>query len=208
MGTRGTFGFYYKGKYYMIYNHFDSYALYDDLKREIIIAILNGTFDTWASRVENLICVDESIPPTDEEIEKLKKYCRYGSSYHNDWHYLLNECQGSYERVLDAGYYISHLINDEPAFIHDTIFMEYSCVLDFDKRTFRAYEFDKLVSEESIDSFYPKELNIETDEMCPNCLDNHDDDDNENQMLKLACDHIICNNCYLKTLKCVFDCKQ
>lgn len=38
MGTRGLFGFYYKGKYYLCYNHFDSYFSYlgKNLIREII----------------------------------------------------------------------------------------------------------------------------------------------------------------------------
>jgi len=44
MGTRGHFGFRYKKKYYMIYNHFDSYfeGLGKDLLEEIKEMINNN----------------------------------------------------------------------------------------------------------------------------------------------------------------------
>lgn len=80
MGTRGSFGFYYKGKYYMVYNHFDSYNLYRDLITEIMIAVVNGTFQSWITKLENIQCVTRDRVPTEEEIKKLGKYADFSVS--------------------------------------------------------------------------------------------------------------------------------
>ena len=72
MGTRGKYGFVYKGKRYMMYQHCGASPaeLGTRLLREIRKAIKNGTFDQWKEMLEKIKVVDEKIPPTAEDIEK------------------------------------------------------------------------------------------------------------------------------------------
>lgn len=154
MGTRGYVVFLYKGKYYAIYNHFDSYDLYKNLKKEIIDAIKNGTFDSWKSKVENIVCVDTNLPPTDEQVEKLKPYTdlKVSSKNKHDWYCLLRETQGSFVKVLDAGYIENHLENKQFESIFD-MFNEYTCVLDLDLMKFISYVGDKIVKIDDLNEF-------------------------------------------------------
>jgi len=57
MGTRGYFGFYYKGTYYICYNHWGSYArgLGSTLVGEIVKAMEDGLFSSWLTTLENRI---------------------------------------------------------------------------------------------------------------------------------------------------------
>lgn len=108
MGTRGHFGFHYKGKYYLVYNHWDSYP--SELGASIVNQIKNMlktmSFSEIGEKVKNLIVVNNSVEPTDEEIEKLKKYTNLDVSNQStsDWYCLLRECQGDLEKVLESGY--------------------------------------------------------------------------------------------------------
>lgn len=79
MGTRGLFGFRYKGRYYLMYNHWDSYfsGLGIDLLKEIKEAIDNGTFNQWIELFKSITIVDdgkkENYLDTDEDYEE--EYC-------------------------------------------------------------------------------------------------------------------------------------
>jgi tetrahydromethanopterin S-methyltransferase subunit B len=136
MGTRGYFGFRYKGKYYMVYNHFDSYDLYDMLIMEIVSAIDNKTFDTWITKLENIKCITCDMIPTQEQIDSLQKYTdlTVSSRSTNDWYCLLRKCQASYESVLDAGI-IQNCVNEDGSLMHE----EFTHVLNFDDNTFISY---------------------------------------------------------------------
>jgi hypothetical protein len=78
MGTLGLFGFVYKGKYYLAYNHFDSYpsGLGIYLINELISAIKNNQLGNWIKMLENIKVIYEldNIVPTEEDIKKLEPY--------------------------------------------------------------------------------------------------------------------------------------
>jgi len=63
MGTRGLFGFRYKGRYYLMYNHWDSYfsGLGVKLLQEIKDAIDNGTFTQWIELFKSVTIVDNNV---------------------------------------------------------------------------------------------------------------------------------------------------
>lgn len=120
MGTRGLFGFYYKKKYYFVYNHFDSYpkGLGNKLIKEIIDMIKNNEMEKWIEMLINIKVVFE----TDKS---------------EDWYYKLHENQGSFKKTLESGY----LLTDDSyknKYTND-IFIEYSYVLDFDHKIFRFF---------------------------------------------------------------------
>jgi len=116
MGTRGLFGFFYKGKYYVAYNHFDSYTsgLGVWVVTELEKAIKENKIEEWKQLVDNLKEVNCNVPPTEEEIEKLKEYANLGVSYqkYEDWYCLLHKCQGSLSKVLESGYIVNCVNKD------------------------------------------------------------------------------------------------
>lgn len=152
MGTRGLFGFYYKGKYYVVYNHFDSYksglgrSIVDQIKK----AMLEGTFGEWKELLEKIIEVDQSVPPSQEEIEKLKEYAnlKVNRRTYQDWYCLLHRCQGSLDKVLKSGYIVNSV--DE----NGTPYWEsYNYIVNFDTERLdfwsdhnlkKSYSFDSL----------------------------------------------------------------
>ena len=140
MGTRGLFGFCYKNKYYLVYNHLDSYPswLGKNLVAEIISAIKNNTFDEWLPKLLSLKIIDQSNPvePTSDDISKLTSTTNLGVSTQsqNDWYCLLRQCQGSYLSVLNSGYLLQ---NSDKAGCD--LFIEFCYVVNFDDKTFDYY---------------------------------------------------------------------
>lgn len=142
MGTRGLFGFCHKGKYYMVYNHWDSYpnGLGNQLIEEILTAIKNGDFDNWSKKLDNLKIIDDhSSLPSENDKKNLSKYTCLSVSSHNDndWYCLLRHCQGSFKNVLESGY----LLNCCPS---GEMYEEYAYVINFDTGHFDFYVGDKL----------------------------------------------------------------
>jgi len=130
MGTRGKFGFYYKGKYYMCYNHFDSYPSY--LGVHLILEILKADLDEWTKLLESMKEVSQAVKPTAEDIEKLKKYTdlTVSSCSKQEWFCLLRLTQGSFYHVLQAGYMENaYGCNMGELYVY---------VLNLDKKEFRA----------------------------------------------------------------------
>lgn len=144
MGTRGLFGFYYKGKYYVVYNHFDSYpeGLGSDIINEIKKAILEGKLDEWKNKLININIVNEDKVPTSEDIERLAYFTDLSVSRGStsDWYCLLRRTQGSLEKVLDSGYIINSV--DSAGCPR---FEEYAYILNFDTNLFDFYEGDTFV---------------------------------------------------------------
>lgn len=131
MGTRGLFGFRYKGKYYMVYNHFDSYpeGLGADLVKQIKQAIKNGKIEEWKNKVLEMEDISGTVP-TEEQIKFLETRTLNIGDDTTDWYCLLKETQGSLQNMLDAKYFESYT-NDysEPSL---NVFIEYCYVVNLD----------------------------------------------------------------------------
>ncbi len=136
MGTRGHFGFRYKKKYYMIYNHWDSDELGYDLLEEIKEMIRNNQFDEWLTLFLKLKFVTEEDEPTDEDVEKCKEHYDATVGFRTPYNYynLLRKCQGSFKKVLNSGYAL--LVKNGS--LENDLFIEYCYVLDFDEKQFYA----------------------------------------------------------------------
>jgi len=146
MGTKGIYGFYYKGVYYLFYNHDGSYpsGLGAKLIKEIRKAILEGNINEWKSKLLALKAVNYNDEPTKDDIEKLREYTdlRVSGRSTSDWYCLLRKCQGSYLNILNAGYYVY------PG--RDLFSEQYSYVLNFDTNKFECYAISDKIGEYSL----------------------------------------------------------
>ena len=95
MGTRRLIIIVFKGRIITLYNHWDSYlsGLGFNLIRELINLFKNYTLDELVEILSHVKIVSEDIPPTNEEIELLKKYTdpKVSSQTFTDWYCLLRE---------------------------------------------------------------------------------------------------------------------
>lgn len=154
MGIRGIFGFYYKGKYYVVYNHCDSYPsnLGVCIVKEIRDAIENGVFNRWLEMLLTLKVVHYKDKPTSDDIEKCKEFTDLTVSTKsvNEYYCLLRKCQGSINKVFKSGYLLNHADNDLIIDPHDDI--EYGYVINYDtnkldfhsKEGIKSFDFDNL----------------------------------------------------------------
>ena len=146
MGTRGLVCFKYKGKYYCIYNHWDSYfeGLGLDLVNEIKAAIKDGTFDEWKNMLEKCKIIDENENPTYDDIEKLKDVTdlKVSSQSTSDWYCLLRNTHGSFIKPLEVGYLKLHNLNLNTLSPCD-LFIEYTYLLNLDVNTFTPCAYGK-----------------------------------------------------------------
>jgi len=129
MGTRGKFGFLYKGKLYMCYCQYDSYP--SNLGVHLLLEILHADLEEWKKLLEQIKEISNNVKPTPEDIEKLKKYtCLDVSSQSTeDWYCLLRFTQGSFYHVLNSGYMEN---------VEGNMYEEYTYVLDLDNMVFKA----------------------------------------------------------------------
>ncbi len=127
MGTRGKFGFFYKGKYYLCYNHRDSYP--SGLGVSLLEQVLKANLDEWLKLAKNLHDIEydsDDSDDSDDESYRDGPYCFLGM-LHN----------GAIDNVYGVD-----------------CFEDYTYVLDFDNKVFKAfngYSFDvtiKLEKEE------------------------------------------------------------
>eukprot|EP01084_Bolivina_argentea_P034726 64315_1 len=145
MGTRGLYMLHYEGKYYIVYNHDDSY--YCGLCRKLLFEVKHAyqkdrTFALWKFKIKQLKSVRTT--PTPEDIKQLKKYTDLTVSQQNtnDWYCLLKKCQGSFVRVLDSGHIIFPIETSLKKIIKQHITgnymdIEYFYILDLDVSEFR-----------------------------------------------------------------------
>jgi hypothetical protein len=153
MGTRGLFGFLYKGIYYIFYNHWDSYpaGLGKNLINEIKKAIVENRLDEWKEKVTLMRIIKEGDLPTSEDIENLK-WCTdlsVDNRSTSNWYCLLRGCQGSFEGVLKSGICLEGY-SLENAY---SCWADYSYVLDFDTNTFKIYGgYEVTLSLDNLDS--------------------------------------------------------
>jgi hypothetical protein len=148
MGTQGLYGFYYNGKYYLVYNHYDSYpdGLGNNLIDEIKYALETNRFEQWKRLLIACKVVTDDDVPTQNDIDMLRNFTNLSVSSQktDDWYCLTREIQGSFISILDSGYiytdehYKNKLVGD--------IFIEYSYVLDFDQMIFKIYTSDGFIN--------------------------------------------------------------
>jgi hypothetical protein len=143
MGTRGFFGFIYKGKCYVIYNHFDSYPEYlgKNIVNEIIFELYHDPeFVRWIGLIENLKIITNDMEPSDGDIKKLEQWTdlTVGGQGTHDWYCLLRKTQGSLNKVLESGYLENNAVNNGPP--TQDIWLEFGYILDLDKRQFEYYD--------------------------------------------------------------------
>lgn len=142
MGTRGLFGFVYQGKYYVVYNHWDSYpvGLGRQLILELVNAIRQNQLDSWKDKLSSIQVIDPKSEPTKQDIEKLSSYTDLGVSNQSvtDWYCLTRSCQGSWISVLESGYLLPHHPVSHNLQI-EILFEEYTYLLDFDQEQFRWF---------------------------------------------------------------------
>ena len=152
MGTRGLFGFHFCGKYYVVYNQFDSYpsGLGRAVISEIQAAIKSGQFSTWLERFQSLKIVSLDGPkPTPDDIKKLLKYSNLQVSTQStdDWYCLLRGCQFSLEKILESGYLLNAV--DKEGRPH---WQEYAYVVNFDTNRLDFYDGDELKGSYTFDA--------------------------------------------------------
>jgi len=169
MGTRGAYGIKSNGKYYVTYNHFDSYP--DGLGDVIVefcrkIQKENG-WDAFRKGTEALTLVNLSGIPSAKLIEKYRKYSDINVSRQtvDDWYCLLRNLQ--FGEILTGIYNgnIEHMINGFD-FLSDSLFCEYAYIINLDKMRLEFYEGfnDKGFDENSPLPFIQKEVEIKLKE--------------------------------------------
>jgi putative hemolysin len=145
MGTRGLFGFYYRGNFYVVYNHWDSYpeGLGAQIVAELKRAIQENRIGEWIQLLNQLKVVALNVPPTHEDIEKLRPYTdlKVSTQSPTDWYCLLRGCQGSLETVLKCGY-IDNCVNDQG----EPQWEEYAYIVNYDTNKLDFYEGNQLVN--------------------------------------------------------------
>jgi hypothetical protein len=144
MGTRGVFGFYYKGKFYVVYNHFDSYptGLGANIAQEIVAAGQEG-IAMWKEALDAgcmviVPCFGENGPqPTPEDVARLAPYTDSGGSPGgrlDDWYVLTHKCQGTLVGVMESGYLLNHV--DDQGQPH---WEQYGYIVNLDEGRFHYY---------------------------------------------------------------------
>jgi hypothetical protein len=139
MGTRGVTGFVADGKWYVTYNHFDSYPSY--LGEEVLKFCKRiKRWDRVKQNVLKVKLVSEDDTPSVSEIEECAKYADlsvYTGSLEN-WYCLLHDLQGV--RILQeiARGKVHHMI-DSHKFMADSLFCEWGYVIDLDSNVLIVY---------------------------------------------------------------------
>ncbi len=151
MGTRGLFGFIYKGVRYIMYKHFDCYpcGLGAEIVEQLLKALEEGRLYTeWIDKLDALRIVDEDgDPPTKEDIEALADYTNLGvgEGCTDDWYCLTHKLQGSLEDVLESGYLLTGIlekdVRSEKGWKSRVCGTEYAYVVNLDKKVLEFHNF-------------------------------------------------------------------
>ena len=164
MGTAGYIGFYYKGKFYLIYIYYeyiDGVGL--NIIREVIKALNSGRILAWKRLLANIkLFDDDSIPTSSDEdllsyIEKkfsIDKLQFYNRSWSEHFKNCLDKIKDiTLETIFDIGFNIDSN-NGPDKFINEEEYAnEYTYVVNFDTETFDFYLGDTKIMETRL-SFY------------------------------------------------------
>jgi hypothetical protein len=183
MSTRGAIGFVANGKWYVTYNHSDSYPSW--LGMQVLEFCKTVTdWEELKSRVEKIRLVDEDIPVPADLVEKYSCYgvtdiggFRVAAGTLENWYNLLRSIQGA--STLYAVYTgnLEHMI-DSHMFLADSGYCEWAYIIDLDEMTLNVYkgfnhkaqsdtplpadidpsQYDKWTYETSREKYYPVRL--------------------------------------------------
>lgn len=145
MSTRGVTGFVADGKWFLSYNHSDSYPEWLGMR---VLEFCKQVED-WNALRENVLSVtlvDENVSPTPEEIDLYMGYYAnpnerilgYKREY-VDWYWLLHSLQGEgllYE--VEKGN-LKHM-TDYHGFLANSLLCEWGYVIDLDDMTLKVYK--------------------------------------------------------------------
>ncbi len=167
MGTKGFFGFYYKGKYYLVFNRFDSFldSLGNELLEEVKYMVKNNLIKEWKNLLSNIVVIeiddkqenfDEKISNEDKikiynhfennVLEKLQKIysniCKNPEELDIESLFTIYSYIGSYEehkfeKILTSGFII---IED---YTNNNYDAEYIYYIDFDHEQFNIIDVNK-----------------------------------------------------------------
>lgn len=136
MGTRGFVGFVSDELETITYNHFDSYP--SGLGQKVLSFVQEMNESEAREKAAHVRHVEDSIPPTREDVVALAKYADLGVSQRNlyvEWYGLLRETQGQPSLILDVG-----VAENAPDWPTDSLFCEYGYLVDFDARKLEVYK--------------------------------------------------------------------
>ena len=157
MGTRGQYGFFYKGKYYLFYNHFDSYVdgLGIKIFKELIELIKTCNLENVdlykyiGDYIDKAKIVTNDDKPTPGDILKLRCLTdlQVSNQSPDDWYCLTRKCQGSISAHLYTGIFYCEVLDELP---DPEIFIEYTYIIDLEKRVF--YEVNDAINQINLDT--------------------------------------------------------
>jgi len=175
MGTRGAVGFKLDDKYYVTYNHFDSYA--KGLGAEVVKFCKhvrdNDGWDNLTKKVKKLNMVSLDDTPSAYCKRKYKKFSNTGVSEQSldDWYCLLRNLQfGEILWEIEKGD-VTHMI-EYFDFMKDSLFCEYGYIINLDEMTLDFYRgFQKEPSDNGLpfpmvandSGYYPVKLRVKFD---------------------------------------------
>ena len=151
MGTRGVFGFFFHGKYYVFYNNWDSYfsclgqAIVNELSEEGILALFIRLLEHVVVVESGSITADEKTDGSEgeggsrciirdaaeEDVLRCKACCEgEGSDFHHSLSTAL--CRG-----FDGKLSLCYPMDSPPQF--DNVFVEYGYIVDLDNMKLLVY---------------------------------------------------------------------
>lgn len=136
MGTRGAFGFYHNGEDKIAYNQHDSYP--DGLGEDVVTFIQETGIEKLQQIASRIQLVDSKQKPTPEQIEHCKPWTDLGVSTGStdDWYCLLRLAQGNLHAYNEGLSYMK----DAKSFMQDSLFNEWSYIINLDAALFEVYE--------------------------------------------------------------------
>jgi hypothetical protein len=135
MGTRGAVGFRANKQDKISYNQYDSYP--SGLGSEVLTFIQNSSLAKLKEAAERIILIDESIPPTPEQIKDCEPWTDLGVSNRStsDWYCLTRGAQGDLNAYTNGLKYMA----DSQGFLIDSLFCEYAYIINTDEQVLEFY---------------------------------------------------------------------